>query len=361
MNTAELWSILGSAHLNREETKESVSCFLKAKNGSDYLRVIHQAESSKLFEQLVEYLRMCREGVKDTAIDNSLAFCFANLSQSNELEDLLADSNSVDVLRVGDRCFEEGMYEPARVLYSQTQNNSKIASCLIKLQQFTKAIEFAKRANTTKTWKEVCVACVEQQEYKLAAIAGLEVIVIADMLEDLIIFYEEMGLPEEIIMLLQNGVAMNKQNQKGIVTELGVLYAKYQSEKLMEHCKMHFQNINISKMLSMCYKYALWNESVYLHSNYDEYDKAVILMMDHSPSAFNHTQFVSLLQKVSNTELFKKAILFYLDEQPMMLNDLLKNIHTKLDLSQTVLLLKKTGYIELVLPFLKQVQLNNNQ
>lgn len=110
-----------------------MSCFLKAKNGSDYLRVIHQAESAKLFEQLVEYLRMCREGVKDTAIDNSLAFCFANLSQSNELEDLLADSNSVDVLRVGDRCFEEAMYEPARVLYSQTQNNSKIASCLIKL------------------------------------------------------------------------------------------------------------------------------------------------------------------------------------------------------------------------------------
>lgn len=133
VNTAELWSILGSAHLNREETKESISCFLKAKNGSDYLRVIHQSESSKLFEQLIEYLRMCREGVKDTAIDNSLAFCFANLSQSNELEDLLADSNSVDVLRVGDRCFEEGMFEPARVLYSQTQNNSKIASCLIKL------------------------------------------------------------------------------------------------------------------------------------------------------------------------------------------------------------------------------------
>ena len=48
-------------------------------------------------------------------------------------------------------------------------------------------------------------------------------------------------------------------------------------------------------MLSVCYKYALWNEAVYLHSNYDEYDKAVIIMMDHSPTAFNHTQFVSIL------------------------------------------------------------------
>lgn len=97
-----------------------MGCFLKANNGSEYLRVIHQAERGKLFEQLVQYLRMCREGVKDTAIDNSLAFCFASLGQINELEDLLGDSNSVDVLRVGDRCFEEGQYESARVLYSQT-------------------------------------------------------------------------------------------------------------------------------------------------------------------------------------------------------------------------------------------------
>lgn len=109
------------------------------------------------------------------------------------------------------------------------------------------------------------------------------------MLEDLIQFYEEMGVYEEIIMLLQNGVALNKQNQKGIVTELGILFAKYQSEKLMEHCKMHFNNINVSKMLNICYKYALWNEAVYLHSNYDEYDKAVELQIDHSPVAFNHT------------------------------------------------------------------------
>ena len=67
----------------------------------------------------------------------------------------------MDVTRVGDRCFDSQMYEAARVLYSYTQNNSKIASCLIKLGQFQKAIEYAKRANTTKTWREVCVACVE--------------------------------------------------------------------------------------------------------------------------------------------------------------------------------------------------------
>ncbi len=46
------------------------------------------------------------------------------------------------------------------------------------------------------------MACVEAGEYKLASIAGIEVIVIADMLDDLIVFYEEMGVAEEMIMLL---------------------------------------------------------------------------------------------------------------------------------------------------------------
>ena len=79
-----------------------------------------------------------------------------------ELEEILNDSNSVDALKVGDRCFDQLMYEAARILYQKTQNNSKIASCLVKLKQWQKALEFAKRANTTKTWREVCVACVEQ-------------------------------------------------------------------------------------------------------------------------------------------------------------------------------------------------------
>jgi len=61
---------------------------------------------------------MARDNMKDMAVDNSLAYCYANLAKVSELEDLLADSNSVDVLRVGDRCFDNSMYEPARVLYS---------------------------------------------------------------------------------------------------------------------------------------------------------------------------------------------------------------------------------------------------
>jgi len=49
------------------------------------------------------------------------------------LEEMLKSPNSSDVQRVGDRCFEDKMYEAAKILYSNIKNNAKIASCLVRL------------------------------------------------------------------------------------------------------------------------------------------------------------------------------------------------------------------------------------
>ncbi len=60
---------------------------------------------------------MAREHQKDVAIDNSLAYCYSKLNKLTDLEELLGNSNSVDVLRVGDRCFECELYEASKILY----------------------------------------------------------------------------------------------------------------------------------------------------------------------------------------------------------------------------------------------------
>jgi len=46
-------------------------------------------------------------------------------------------------------------------LYISIKNNSKLASTLVKLGNYTQAIEAAKLANTSKTWRELAFACVE--------------------------------------------------------------------------------------------------------------------------------------------------------------------------------------------------------
>ena len=35
--------------------------------------------------------------------------------------------------RVGDKCYEEKMYQAAKILYINIKNNAKIASCLMRL------------------------------------------------------------------------------------------------------------------------------------------------------------------------------------------------------------------------------------
>jgi len=63
--------------------------------------------------------------------------------------------------------------------------------------------------------------------------------------------------------------------------------------------------------------------------------------------------------KVANHDLWYRAIIFYLEEEPMLLNDLLKLIATKIDLTKAVSVMKRTGQMALISPFLKSVQGQN--
>ena len=83
----------------------------------------------------------------------------------------------------GDRCFEAGLYEEAKVLFSNIQNYAKLASALVKLGDFSAAVDAANKAGSVRTWKEVNLACVEAKEFRLAKVAGLHIISHGDELE----------------------------------------------------------------------------------------------------------------------------------------------------------------------------------
>merc|ERR1712050_343003 len=65
------------------------------------------------------------------------------------------------------------------------------------------------------------------------------------------------------------------------------------------------------------------------------------------------------MQKVSNLELYYRAVQFYFDEQPMQVNSLLSAIASKVDHARVVQLTRKAGHLPLILPYLKQVQQHN--
>jgi len=358
INDGGVWYKLGKAQLESNSIPESIESYLKAEDPADYVELISKAEMDDHYEELVRYLLMARNKVKDQLIDGELVYSYAKTGRLGEMEEFVTNTNTANTQSVGDRLYEEGSYKAAKILYASIPNNSKLASCHVQLGEFTQAVDIAKKANNPKTWKEVNLACVAAQQFRCAQIAGMHIIVHPDHLEELVAQYEKGGYFEELMSLLESGLA-NERAHVGMYTELGILYAKYKHEKLSDFIKMNTAKLHIPKLINACERHQLWEQVVYLYTHYDEFDSAANTMMAHSPTAFAHDQFQMIMQKVSNMELYYRAIQFYLDEQPMQINSLLNTISGKVDHARVVQLLRKAGHLALILPYLKSVQQHN--
>uniref|UniRef100_A0A803VGC7 Clathrin heavy chain like 1 n=1 Tax=Ficedula albicollis TaxID=59894 RepID=A0A803VGC7_FICAL len=236
---------------------------------------------------------------------------------------------------VGDRCYEEGMYEAAKLLYNNVSNFARLASTLVHLGEYQAAVDSGRKANSTRTWKEVCFACVDGKEFRLAQLCGLHIVIHADELEELISYYQDRGYFEELIGLLEAALGLERAHM-GMFTELAILYSKFKPQKMREHLELFWSRVNIPKVLRAAEQAHLWAELVFLYDKYEEYDNAVITMMNHPTDAWKEGQFKDIIAKVANVELYYKALQFYLDYKPLLINDLLLVLSPRLDHTRTV-------------------------
>jgi len=105
----------------------------------------------------------------------------------------------------------------------------------------------------------------------------------------------------------------------------------------------------------------LWAELVFLYDKYEEYDNAIITMMNHPTDAWKEGQFKDIITKVANVELYYRAIQFYLEFKPLLLNDLLMVLSPRLDHTRAVNYFSKVKQLPLVKPYLRSVQNHNNK
>mmetsp|Transcript_7206 Transcript_7206/g.12899 ORF Transcript_7206/g.12899 Transcript_7206/m.12899 type:complete len:1693 (+) Transcript_7206:262-5340(+) len=356
---SQVWSHLAKSQLDANLVKEAIDSYIKSNDPTEHYKdVIDAAEREDQWEDLVEFLRMARKKVKERTIDTELVFSLAKIKKLGELEEFVASPNVADIQGVGDRCFDGGMFDAAKILYNNISNNAKLASCFVHLEQFREAVEASRKANSIRTWKEVNAACVEKGEFRLAAICGLHIIVSPDHLEDLIGQYERRGYSEELISLMEQGVGLEGAHA-GIFTELGILYSKYRSEALMDHIKIYWSRMNIPKMLRACEKARLWEESCYLMVENEEFDSAINCMIEHPESAWEDAKFLDCAAKVRNQELYYKSCSFYLEYAPLKLNKLLSVLSKKIDHARVVQLMRKSDNLPLIMPYMKSVQGEN--
>lgn len=353
-----VWSELGHAQLNHKIVNDAIISYLRAEDASKYTQVIEQTKEVGCFEDLVKYLVMARKIVKDALIDTELVYAYAKIDQLGPLEAFIAGSHQANLQSSGDRCFKESLFEAAKILYKKIPNWGRLASTYVRLHRFQDAVDAAKKANSAKTWKEICYACAEESEFRLAQLCGLHIIVNADDLEEVSQFYQSHGFFGELISLMESGIGLERAHM-GIFTELGLLYAKYRPEKLMEHLKLFSTKLNIPKLIHITEDQQLWKELTFLYVQYDEHDNAAVVMMNHSPDSWDHVGFKDVAVKVSNAEVFYRAVGFYLQEQPQLVTDLLKVLESRIDHVRVVGTLRRSNAIPLCKDYLLAVQKAN--
>ncbi|KAG0638061.1 armadillo-type protein [Tuber brumale] len=356
----EVWSRLGKAQLDGLRITDSIESYIRAKDPSNYAEVIETATHAGKFEDLIKYLQMCRQTLREPAVDSSLVLCYARVDKLPELEEFLNSSNVANIEECGDKAYEEGLHQAAKVFFASISNWAKLATTLVFLEEYQNAVECARKANSTKVWKQVNEACVSKKEFRLAQICGLNLIVHAEELQDLVKQYERNGYFDELISLLEAGLGLERAHM-GMFTELGIALSKYHPDRVMEHLKLFWGRINIPKMIRACEQAHLWPELIFLYCHYDEWDNAALAMMERAADSWEHQSFKDIVVKVANLEIYYRALNFYLQEQPSLLTDLLTVLTPRIDVSRVVRMFEKSDNIPLIKPFLLNVQPQNNK
>jgi len=354
-----VWSKLGKAQLEEKFPADAIESFINAEDPSEYVAVCAEANEAEIWEEVIPFLQMARKSLQENLLDTELIYAFAKTNRLTDLEKFVSGPNVANIQDIGDRCFHEGLYNAAKILFININNNSKLALCHIHLEEYREAVAAATKANNVSTWKQVCFACLRAGEFRLAATCGLEVIKYPDHVDEVVSYYSDLGHFTHLVSLFEQGLGLDDAHI-GIFTELGVLYTKHVPEKVMEHCKVFFSKLNVSKVVRACERARLFPPAVYLYMHDKQYDNAVKVMMDRAP-AFDNDLFLDSIVKVRNAEIMYKAIHFYFTTHPTLFNRMMEVIEGFVDHSRVVNQLRKAGdwVLQLAQPYLKSVQREN--
>lgn len=110
---------------------------------------------------------------------------------------------------------------------------------------------------------------------------------------------QDRGYFEELITMLEAALGLERAHM-GMFTELAILYSKFKPQKMREHLELFWSRVNIPKVLRAAEQAHLWAELVFLYDKYEEFDNAIITMMNHPSDAWKEGQFKDIVTKVKN-------------------------------------------------------------
>src|ERR1700759_1278953 len=84
-------------------------------------------------------------------------------------------------------------------------------------------------------------------------------------------------------------------------------------------------------------------------------------MMERASDAWAHNSLKDIIIKVTNLEIYYRAVTFYRDEHPGLLTDLLAALTARIDVNRVVTIFQKSDDIPLIKTWLINVQSQNKK
>jgi clathrin heavy chain len=168
VNKPEVWSRLAKAQLDGLRIKDAIGLpylllpptqsylilpdsYIKAADPANFAEVIELANRAGKQDDLVRYLQMARKTLREPKIDTELAYAYAKTDRLHDMEDFLGMTNVADILVVGEKCFEDELYQAAKLLFTSISNWARLATTLIYLGETQGAVESARKAGNTQS------------------------------------------------------------------------------------------------------------------------------------------------------------------------------------------------------------------
>jgi clathrin heavy chain len=124
--------------------------YIRADDPNNFSEVIDISARAGKYEDLVRYLQMCRKKVREPQVDSELLFAYAKTERYHDIEEYLNSPNVAQIQVVGDKCYDEGLYEAAKILFLSVSNWARLASTLVHLGEYQAAVDGARKASSTK-------------------------------------------------------------------------------------------------------------------------------------------------------------------------------------------------------------------
>ncbi|KAF8180718.1 armadillo-type protein [Mycena galopus ATCC 62051] len=150
VNKPEVWSRLAKAQLDGLRIKDVIDSYIKAEDPSNFIEVIEISTRAGKQDDLVRFLQMARKSLREPKIDTELAYAYAKTDRLHDMEDFLGMTNVADILEVGEKCFNDELYQAAKLLFSSISNWARLATTLIYLGENQAAVDSARKAGNTQ-------------------------------------------------------------------------------------------------------------------------------------------------------------------------------------------------------------------